>query len=252
MKRLAVVTGVFFFAFVLLLSCGGGGDESLLGNLQGTWLGWIEDDGGVISEFSLQIDGDGNILDVKIGGKSTGITGSINDDWDENLFWLNYSSNRNGGIMIVDSQYSHATYGDHGVSGFTDYSLGMLEKGAVNLPAHAESEIVQSYPVGGAYIFTDDSGIYNWVGDNITMTVNPDLTFSGSVTSEGNFSGSFQNFESNHGQYAGTFTRSTDPPLTMDITAYISPDGTAVSAFASESGTVPASLYDFILMGFKK
>lgn len=250
MKRLAVVLGVSLFASFLFFACGGGGsDGGGAGDLQGTWSGWIEDDVGGIVEFSLQIDGDGNIIEVLFDGDPTGDTGHLNEDWDENLFHVMYDSGGSG-IMIVDDQFSHATYGDYGALGSSKYYYGAIERGAANLPAYAESEIVAIYPVGGAYVFTNDSGTWNWVGDSITMTVNPDLTFTGTAP-EGDFSGSFPSYDSNHGRYAGTFTRIV-PQVPMDITAYISPDGEAVGAFAKEAGTVPISLYDFILMGFKK
>jgi len=183
-------------------------------------------------------------------GEPTGDTGHLNEDWDENLFHVMYDSGPSG-IMIVDDQYSHATYGDYGALGSSEYYFGALERGVANLPAYAQSDIVASYPVGGAYVFTNDSGTWNWVGDDITMTVNPDLTFTG-IAPEGPFSGSFPIYDSSHGRYAGTFTRSTEPPVVMGITAYLSPDGTALGAFASKSGTAPTSLYDFILMGLKK
>ena len=252
MRRLTLITGAFLFAVLTCLSCGGGGgsDGGGAGDLQGMWLGWIEDDAGKVEEFSLQIDGDGNITEVQIGGANTGQTGWLNEDWDENLFYLRdfTGSPFSGGILIVDPQISHATFGAYG-SGSSNYYCGVLEKGATMFPAYASSDIVASYPVGGAYIFTNDGGTYLWEGDAVSMTVDPALAFTGSAP-EGPFSGAFDPamFNSNNGSYGGSFTRST--MMTMDITAFVSPDGTAVAAWAWENGTSPISLEEFILMGF--
>jgi hypothetical protein len=183
MKRLVFIIGAFLFTSLLCFSCGGGGgsDGGGVADLQGTWLGWIEDATGTVEEFSLQLDGEGNIIDVQIGGISTGDTGFLRDDWDENKFYVNYysSSLLGGGILIVDSQYSHATYGDNGASGISNYYCGVLEKGVSSIPAYTSSDIVASYPVGGAYIFTNDSGTWDWDGDEISMTVDPALAFTG-------------------------------------------------------------------------
>ncbi len=254
MKRWIVIAIVFSALIVLtgiFGSCGGGGgsDGGGLANLEGTWVGWIEDDQGNIEEFSLQVDGSGNVTEVKINGISTGDTGHINEDWDENLFHVLYNigSPLSHGIMIVDPQYSYATYGDWGAFGFSDYYYGVMEKGAAGMPAYAASDIVGNYPVGGAYDFNDGNG--SWEGDDITMTVNPDLTFSS--TQPDFISGGFDPllFDSNHGRYAGTLTLTAG---TMDITAYISSDGTAMAGFVKDANTIPTSLEDFVLIGLKK
>jgi len=245
MRSLVFIIGASLVASLFCLGCGGGGsDRGGKADLQGTWLGWIEDDEGTIQEFSLQVDGDGNVLDAQIGASNLG-TGHINEGWDENVFHLLYSRH---GIMIVDDQFSHATYGDYG-SVDSGFHRGVLEKGVAGIPAYAASDIVATYPVGGAY--EGSSGV--WEGESISMTVNPDLTFTGTAP-EGGFSGGFdeQLFDPVHGRYAGTLTRGTIPPVTMDITAYISPDGTAVALFAAETGTVADELEDFLLMGLKK
>lgn len=234
-------------------SCGGGGgggsDPGGQANLEGTWVGWIEDDKGNIEEFSLEVDGSGNVFEVKINGISTGDTGHINEDLDESLFHVLYDTGTplSHGIMIVDPQYSYATYGDWGAFGFSDYYYGVLEKGAAWIPAYAASDIVGSYPVGGAYDFNDGSGA--WEGEDIAMTVNPDLTFS--TNQQGFISGGFDPsfFDSNHGRYAGTLTNTGG---TMDITAFISPDGTAMAAFVKDFNTSPTSLEDFVLVGLKR
>jgi hypothetical protein len=255
-KVIVVLMSAFLLIPIVFSGCGGGGgsDGGGVAGLQGTWLGWIEDDNGSVEEFSIQIDGGGNVVGVWIGGLSTGDTGHINEDWDENLFHVLYDVGTplSHGYMIVDDQHSHATYGDNG-SVVSDFYFGVLEKGAAGFPAYASSDIVASYPVGGAYVFTNDSGTWNWVGDNINMTVDQDLTFSGSDSMD-TFSGGFNAalFDSNHGRYVGTLTRNTIPTETMDITAFVSTDGTAVAAFAKEIATVPTSLEDYILIGLKE
>jgi hypothetical protein len=252
MKRMVLIIGISLLASFLFLACanGGGSDDDALGNLQGTWRGWIEDDNQDVWEFTLEIDGDGNVIDVTINGASTGDTGHINEDWDENLFHVLYSGGDplTHGYMIVDDQYSHATYGDRG-SAASDYYLGMLEKGAASLPAHAVSDIAASYPVGGAYVYTNDSGTWNFVGDDIVMTVDTDLSFSGTAPGE-TFTGAFDAalFDTTHGRYAGSLTNS----MTMDITAFLSPDGEAVAAFGWEIDTTPDEIEDFILIGLKR
>ncbi len=248
MKRSVLVIGISLLVSLFYFGCGGGGEEgSSVGNLQGTWLGVIDDLSGTLQEFSLQVDGAGNIVEVKIGGSDTGNTGFINEEWDENLFHVDYNWGGGlllGGKMIVDNSYSHATYADNALF------IGVLEKGALNLPAYAPSDIVWSYN-GGAYEFTVDSGTWNWEGEAISMTVNPDLTFSGS-SSSGAFSGGFDApaFIPNYGHYAGTM----DVPLlgTLDITALVSPDRTYVAAYAKDIGTTPKSLDDYILIGLIK
>ena len=258
MRRFVLAMGISLLVAFFCFSCGGGGSEdSSVGNLQGTWLGVIEDDTGTLEEFSLQIDGSGNIIEVTIGKTSTGDTGHINEGWDENLFYVRYDSGGSG-IMIVDDQYSHATYGDYGALGISDFYCGVLEKGATTLPpvpAFASSDIVGSYPVGGAYVFTYDSsaGEYDWEGEAISMTVNSDLTFSGSSETE-SFSGGFDALlrHPTYGGYAGTLTRDTTLPKTLDIKALVSPDKTYVAAYAKEIGTTPTSLDDFILIGLIK
>ena len=127
MRRFVLAMGISLLAAFFCFSCGGGGSEdSSVGNLQGTWLGVIEDDTGTLEEFSLQIDGSGNIIEVIIGKFITGDTGHINEDWDENLFHVFYDINPGSsplvrGYMIVDNQYRHATYGDEGLF------IGVLE-----------------------------------------------------------------------------------------------------------------------------
>jgi hypothetical protein len=93
MKR-SVVIGVSLLVSFIYFGCGGGGDDeaSSVVNLQGTWLGVIEDDKGILKEFSLQVDSSGNVLEVKIADVSTGNTGFINEDWDENLFHVIYTT----------------------------------------------------------------------------------------------------------------------------------------------------------------
>ena len=248
MKRLAFIIGVSVFASVLCLGCGGGGSDGGVANLQGTWLGWIEDDEGIVEEFSLQIDGAGNVTDVWIDGDSTGDTAWINEGWDENVFHILYNiGNPLGhGIMIVDDQYSHAVYGNYG-SASSDFFCGVLEKGAMSFPAYTSSDIIASFSVGGAY--EGDSGV--WEGDDISMTVDPALTFTGSVSGE-SFYGSFDTYDPDYGRYAGTLTRDIIPPVTMDIAAFICPDGEAVAAFATDIKTTPDELEDFILIGLTK
>jgi hypothetical protein len=147
--------------------------------------------------------------------------------------------------MIVDDQYSHAIYGDYG-SADSDYYLGVLEKGTMGLPAYTSSDIVGSYPVGGAY-----EGVAGlWEGENISMTVDPALDFTGNAPGE-SFDGTFDTYDSDYGRYEGTLTRNTLPPEVMDITAFVSPDGTAVAAFAT-TNTNPTYLEDFILIGLTR
>jgi hypothetical protein len=244
MKRLVFVIGVSLLSSLLCLGCNGGGsDGGGSSGLEGTWLGWIEDDDGNVDEFSLEIDGDDIVTAYEINGASTGDTGHINEGWDENVFHVLYNGGPlSHGIMIVDDEGSHATYGDYA----SGYYLGVLEKGATDFPSYEESDIVASYPVGGVY--TGDAGL--WEGDDISMTVAADLTFSGSDP-DGAFSGGFDDllFDSDHGRYEGSLTSTA---MTMEIIAFVSPDGTAVAAFAWEESTVPDDLEDFTLIGFKR
>jgi len=232
----------------MVFSCGGGGggDEegSSAGNLQGTWFGIIDNLQGTLQEFSVQIDSDGNVVDVRIGGVSSGNTGYINDDWDENLFHVIYTTGNTlqGGVMIVDDGYRYATFADGNLY------IGVLEKGAASLPSYAASDIVGSYS-GGAYEFTQDSsGTYNWEGDAISLTVDNSLDFSGNSPS-GGFSGEFNMTlrDPTYGGYTGTM----DVPAidTFDIMALVSPDKNFVAAYAKEIGTTPISIDDYILIG---
>ena len=254
MKRSALIIGISLLVSLFYFGCGGGGGEgSSVGNLQGTWLGVIDDLSGTLQEFSLQVDGAGNIVEVKIGGSDTGNTGFINEEWDENLFHVDYNWGGGlllGGKMIVDNSYSHATYADNALF------IGVLEKGALNLPAYAPSDIVWSYN-GGAYVFTVDFGTWNWEGEPISMTVNPDLTFSGSSQSSSSstvypFSGGFNLplRSPTYGGYVGTMD--VTPPNTLDIMALVSPDKTFIAAYAKNIGTTPKSLDDYILIGLIK
>lgn len=258
MRRSVLAVGAALFAALVYVGCGGGGgdSESSVGNLQGTWFGVVEDSSGTLEIFEMQVDVSGNILDVKVGGVSTGNTGFINEDWDENLFHVIYTTGTTlqGGIMIVDDQYMHAVYGDYGGSQ-SSYYCGGLEKGVVSPPAYASSDIVGTYAVGGAYAFTVDSSgsvpIFNWVGEAISMTVHPALTFSGSY-SGGAFAGGFNSpaYIPSYGHYAG----SMDVPSLgkMDITALVSPDKNFAAACARDIGTNPTSLYNFLLIGLVK
>ena len=255
MKRSSLIIGVSLLVSFLFFGCGGGGDDegSSVGNLAGTWLGVVEDDTGTLQNFSLKVDTAGQVVEVKIGVDVTGDTGHINEDWDENLFHVRIDnpgigSPLGGGVMIVDNSYRHATYGDSGLF------FGVLEKGAASLPAPAYtlSDIMGNYPVGGAYAFTqDNTGTWNWEGDAISITVNADLTFSGS-SPDGPFSGGFnpQFFNPNYGGYAGTMD--VTPPNTLDIKALVSPDKTFVAAYAKNIGTNPMSLDDYLLIGLVK
>ena len=218
MKRSVLALGVSLLVAFSGFSCGGGGgsDDSSIGNLQGTWFGVIEEYAtGTLEEFSLEIDDSGNVIEVTIGKIITGDTGYINEDWDENLFHVRYNSAPGstnplaGGPMIVDNQYRHATYGDNNLF------FGVLEKGATSLPAYGSSDIVGSYATGGAYEFVFDSseGYWNWEGEAINMTINSDLTFSGSSQSD-SFSGGFNTpfGGPTYGGYAGTLTRNIALP----------------------------------------
>jgi len=247
MKKLTLILGVSLLVSILCSGCGGGGgSDDGPGALEGTWYGWIEDDEGAVEEFSLQIDADGNISDVAIGGVGTGDTGHINEGYDENVFHLLYDGPFLGhGIMIVDDQVSHSVYGDYG-SKESFFYLGVLQKGTASSPIYSSSDIVGNYPVGGAY--EGDSGL--WEGDEVTMTVDAGLLFSGTAPGE-SFSGSFYDYDQNYGRYAGEMTRSTDPLVALDITAFVSPDREAVAAFATSIAN-PAYLEDFILIGLTK
>lgn len=246
MKKTVLVIGVTLIASFMILGCGGGGDDeaSSVGNLAGTWLGVIDDLSGTLEEFSVQIDGAGNVVDVMIGGSSTGNIGYINEDWDENLFHVRYTagSTLQGGVMIVDSAYRYATFADGNLY------IGVLEKGAASLPSYAASDIVGNYD-GGAYEFVDSAGTWNWEGDAISMTTNNDLTFSGNSPS-GAFFGEFNApaFIPNYGHYAGSMDVPPAPMRTMDITALVSPDKNFVAAYAKETGTTP-TLDDYLLIG---
>ncbi len=244
--------GAVVFCLVLFLgafvSCGGGGsDGGGLASLEGTWFGWIEDDEGTVQAFDLRIDGEGDITEVRIGGLNTGDTGNINEGYDENVFHLLYTGNLlNHGVMIVDNQASHAAYGDYGSDDSTFY-LGVLQKGTIVYPAYASSDIVGNYPTGGA--FEGNSGL--WEGDEVTIEVDAELDFTGSG-SEDSFAGSFGNYDGAYGRYGGELTVEVEPPETMDITAYISPDGEAVAAFVKESDASIFPLEDFLLIGLKR
>ena len=245
MKKSVVIIIVSLFASVLLLACGGGGSGGGgVESLQGTWLGWIEDDEGTVEEFSLQIDGAGNVIDALIGLSHYG-TGHINEGYDENVFHvLDYAGSALGhGIMIVDDQYSHGVYGNYG-STSSDYYCGVLEKEAMGFPSYASTDIVANYPAGGAY--EGSAGV--WEGDGINMNVDLALDFTGSAPGE-SFYGSFDSYNSDFGRYAGTLTRDIIPPVIMDITAYISPDGEAIAAFATSISATPDYLEDFLLIG---
>lgn len=250
MKKLALFIGVSLAASLLCLACGGGGSGGGgVESLQGTWLGWIEDDEGTVEEFRLEIDGAGNVTEVRIDGNVTGDTAWINEGYDENVFHILYNIGTplGHGIMIVDDQFSHAAYGEYFLAG-SDFGLGVLEKGATGFPSYASTDIVANYPVGGAY--EGSAGV--WEGDGISMTVDLDLDFTGSAPGE-SFYGDFDdNYDSDYGRYEGTLTRDIIPPVIMDITAYISPDGEAVAAFATESTATPDELEDFILIGLKE
>lgn len=259
MRRSVLAIGISMLVAFFYFSCGGGGDSDggSVGNLQGVWFGVIEDENGKLEEFNLQVDGSGNIVEVKIEGVITGDTGLINEDWDENLFHVIFdfnpgiSSPLGGGIMIVDDSYLHATYGDSADG--LGFFIGVLEKGATSLPAFAASDIVGNYTVGGAYEFIDSSGTWNWEGDFISMTVNPDLTFSG-TSPDGPFSGGFNAPLDlpDFGRYTGTLTRNIIPPMILDITALISSDKTYVAAYAREILITPTSLDDILLIGMMK
>ena len=61
MKRSVLVIGISLLVSLFYFGCGGGGEEgSSVGNLQGTWLGVIDDLSGTLQEFSLQVDSDGD------------------------------------------------------------------------------------------------------------------------------------------------------------------------------------------------
>ena len=253
MRRSVLVVVLTLLVCSFYLSCGGGGDSdgSSVANLQGTWFGVIEDDTGALQEFSQQVDGAGNVVEEKVGDVVTGITGFINEDWDENLFWVllnnpGGSSPLQGGIMIVDNGYRHATYADSGLL------FGVIEKGAVSLPAYASSDIVGDY-TGGAYEFAFDpeDNFWTWGGDPVSMTVNANLIFSGAAPGE-SFSGGFDPTlrSSTSGGYIGTVDSSR--PMKLDIKALVSPDRTFVAAYAKEAGTIPVSYDEFILMGLLK
>jgi hypothetical protein len=248
MKRLISITGISLTALFLFLNCGGGGSEGGggVGDLQGTWSGWIADQAGSVAAFTLEVDGSGNVLDAQIGVSQIG-TGHINEGWDESVFHVLYSdaSMISHGILIVDDQYSHAIYGDYG-SPDSHYYSGVLEKGMAGASAYTMDDIVASYPVGGAY--EGSAGL--WEGDDLTMTVGPApaLAITGN-SPNGPFSGSFDTYEPDYGLYTGNLTSTG---TTYDIRAFVSPDGTAVAAFVNDSDIVPDFLEDFILLGFKK
>lgn len=229
----------------MYFGCGGGGDEeaSTVGNLQGTWLGVIDDLSGKLQEFSMEIDSGGNVVEVQVGGSTTGNTGYINEDWDENLFHVRYNTSGllQGGVMIVDNGYRYATYADQ------DLYIGVLQKGAASLPSYAVSDVVGSYN-GGAYVFTVDSGTWNWDGEAISMTVESSLAFTGNAPGEA-FSGGFNSSlrSPTFGGYVGTM----DVPSmgALDIMALVSPNKNFVAAYAKEMGATPMTLDDYMLIG---
>lgn len=252
MRRPVLAIGISLLAAVIYLGCGAGGDSEggNVGNLQGTWFGVLEDDSGTLETFSIEIDGSGNVVDVKIGGVSTGNTGFINEDWDEHLFYFFLDSPSGnppyGGIMIVDSSFHYAIYGESGPF------IAVLEKGAVSLPSYASSDIVGNYS-GGGYEFAYDpvDDIWTWGGDPVSMAVNQSLIFSGSAPGE-SFSGDFDPTlrSSTYGGYVGSVHSSR--PIDLDIKALVSPDKKFVAAYAAEIGTTPSDIGSYILIGLVK
>lgn len=247
--------GISLFAVFFCLSCGGGGSGgSGIGDLQGTWYGVIEDDEGEAGTLSLELDSSGNMVDVQIGGVSIDDTGHLNDDWDENLFHVLYDHGLGhnnpflGGVMIVDDSAQCAIFADR------DIFFAILEKGATSLPSYAASDIVGSY-IGGGYEFAYDasSGSWNWGGENVSMTVDPDLDFTGTTDSD-TFTGTFDSIlhSMTYGGYSGTLTRDSGLPKDLLIDAVVSPGKNCAAAWAWESGTSPTSLEDYILIGLVK
>lgn len=247
MKMSDIILCAMMVVSLVFFGCGGGGDEDAgtVGNLAGIWSGVLDDLQGTLEEFSVEIDGAGNVLGVRVGGVPTGNTGYINEDWDENLFHVRYTTSGmlQGGVMIVDSGYRYATFADNNLF------IGVLEKGASSLPSYAASDIVWSYN-GGAYEFTQDSGgTWNWEGEVITMTVDNSLSFSGSSSSGLLYSGAFdaQLYSPSFGRYAGSMD--LDPARTLNITALVSPDKNFLAAYAKDMGTTPMNLDGYMLIG---
>lgn len=110
---------------VTILSCGGGGDRESVPELEGTWLGALENPGGP-HVYQMTIDSSGDIREFKEDGVDLPRSATISRESDR-LYSIQFESGAFGGL-IVDQDADHALYLDNW------FTVGVLQKGGTEFP----------------------------------------------------------------------------------------------------------------------
>jgi hypothetical protein len=161
------------FALLTLVSCGGGSGGGSA-SLEGTWYGAGFSSDGFPVTVRMFVDGDDEITEIEIDveGNVKSATGSIDQVASQICEFV--LSNGNTGGLVLDKAREHAIVLDK--TGGWQWIV-VLERGAVDLPAYAESDVYDK-TYGGLTVYRDASfGIDETVGTE--MTVFADGTFSG-------------------------------------------------------------------------
>lgn len=235
MKQLfRLFVGIISFGLItFMVACGGGGGggggvDPAIANLQGTWLGTLEDPSGAFFKLKVTIDGAGKMTQVQINDVDQNDTATITKDADK-IFSLVFDDGTEAGFM-VDASSSHAGFVDE------DFNFGVLQKGATGLPVYdMEAESIGS--------FSGYTALLNATGDlvqsfNSQATVSNTHIITGSDDRGVTFSGSFVGGDDDYGVVYGSMTDSNGFSATVE--AFLSVDKNFAAVWACDlSGGFP-------------
>lgn len=231
----------------LLAACGGSSvfdqDGGPPDALQGSWFGTIDSNftsAGSLATFRIEINGNGNITDVMIGGTNPPLTGSPIGTAD-GLSQYGLSDGREMSIFL-DS--------DGGRFGFfiDDDSVGVVERDATSLPMFMDDDIVGSF-IGMEYELDSTydveaardaraTGMTAPNGFNTQLDVPPSCTTAGTPNSVDMSFGVFE---------TGSYVDTTAPPNALclgegELKVYLSPDTELLVAVACEGAFGTAAI----------
>jgi hypothetical protein len=211
-------------ALLSLEACGGGGGSAPAAGaaqLQGDWFGSQIDDEGRLSETTVRLDENGNIVRISGAPDVRGTTSLVSGQ--SRIYEFTLSDGTEGGFY-VDSSFTYAVFVDE------DGFFGVLQKGASSLPDYRNSDVVGRY--SGVTVNLDASFSITDV-INSSVEVRSSLDFEGDAG--GPFTGKFNEANLVYGSYEAEFTDDTGSGRTL---AFLSADKTfagAVSCYDVES-----------------
>ena len=218
-----------FLGLISLLTACGGGDSDANSPLAGAWYGTLEDSSSVMHTLSVNISSNNTISSILIDNVNQNLTGAITAQAStigSKLYGFVLSDATEGGFF-TDSTHSYIAYLAD------DFSFGVLQKGATSLPGYISTDIAGNW---SGYSVELDSA---WdLSDEYTSTATVQTDGSFSVTASGTIStGTFTRYDPTYGRYTGSYS---NPPVTGDVSAFISVDKQFVASWAC-SGSWPSS-----------